>query len=177
MNVPKPEPLSDLPEFEVVFAEHSGFVWRVLTRLGVAEREAPDVCQEVFLVVHRRLSEFDAYRGSLRTWLYGICVKAASSHRRRNPTRHEAPDDMLQTLSSSAQPDADLEDRRAWQRLSAVLSEMDSAKREVFVLYELEAISMNEIALILSCPLQTAYARLHAARRRVLAAFQSEETS
>jgi RNA polymerase sigma-70 factor (ECF subfamily) len=42
------------------------------------------------------------------------------------------------------------------------------------VLYELEGLSMAEIAVSLECPLQTAYARLHAARRLVLAAFGQE---
>lgn len=176
MNAPKPEPRSGSPDFQAVFVEHGAFVWRVLTRLGVPDRDAPDVCQEVFLIVHRRLSEFDPDRGSLRTWLYGICLKVASTHRRRNPTRRDAPEELLRDLPAAAQPDLDLEARRAWQRLSLVLDEMDTAKREVFVLYELEALSMNEIAAILSCPLQTAYARLHAARRRVLSAFQDEET-
>ena len=72
--------------------------------------------------------------------------------------------------ASAAGPDADLETLRAWQRLSRVLDAMDVGKRQVFVLYELEAMPMPEISALLDCPLQTAYSRLHAARRRVAAA-------
>lgn len=160
------------PSFEAVFAEHSRFVWRLLVRLGVEERDAADVCQEAFLVVHRRLPEFEPERASLRSWLSGICVRAASEYRRRNPNRHHVADDRLEDVARGAEPDAELEARRAWAKLERVLDDMDAAKRQVFVLYELEALPMNEITAILECPAQTAYSRLHAARKLVMSAFQ-----
>jgi RNA polymerase sigma-70 factor (ECF subfamily) len=69
-------------------------------------------------------------------------------------------------------PETDLIARRAWERLARVLSAMDAPKREVFVLYELEELPMPEVAALVDCPLQTAYSRLHAARRLVLSAFE-----
>lgn len=158
------------PAFEVVFAEHSRTVWRVLVRLGVQTRDAPDVCQEVFIVVHRRLPEFDPRRGSLVSWLYGICLRAASDYRRRHPNRRESFEPLV-NLEATDRPDRELETRRAWDKLARVLDTLEGAPRQVFVLYELEGLAMNEIAELLGCPVQTAYARLHAARRRVLGAF------
>jgi RNA polymerase sigma-70 factor (ECF subfamily) len=58
--------------------------------------------------------------------------------------------------------------------LARVLDGLDSAKREVFVLYELEELAMPEVAGLVGCPLQTAYSRLHAARRIVFEAFGQE---
>jgi RNA polymerase sigma-70 factor (ECF subfamily) len=162
------------PPFEVVFADHSRFAWRLLIRMGVQERDAADVCQEVFLVVHRRLPDFDSNQGSIRAWLSGICLRAASDYRRRSPSRREVLDERLLPPALADGPEADLETRRAWQKLSNVLDDMDTAKRQVFVLFELEAIPMHEVTVILDCPLQTAYSRLHAARRLVLRAFESE---
>ncbi len=158
------------PPFEAVFAEQSRFVWRLLIRLGVEARDAADVCQEVFLVVHRRLPDFDPSQGALRTWISGICLRAASEYRRRDPSRREVLGEQPES-ASTAGPDADLEAQRAWEKLARVLDSMDAAKRQVFVLYELEAIPMPEIVVILDCPAQTAYSRLHAARRLVLSAF------
>lgn len=163
------------PPFEAVFAEQSRFVWRLLVRLGVQARDAADVCQEVFLVVHRRLPDFDPGQGAIRTWVSGICLRAASDYRRRSPSRREVLDERLESATSAAGPDTDLETLRAWQKLSRVLDAMDVAKRQVFVLYELEAIPMPEITVILDCPLQTAYSRLHAARRLVLSAFEGAD--
>ena len=78
-------------------------------------------------------------------------------------------------LAVPPEQDTALQDRRAWTKLARVLGELDAPKREAFVLYELEALPMTEVAAILECPLQTAYARLHAARRAVLAAFAGRE--
>ncbi len=162
------------PAFEAVFAEHSRTAWRLLVRLGVQPRDAQDVCQEVFIVVHRRLPDFDPRRGSLVSWLYGICLRAASDYRRRHPNRRESPEQALLNVETSDRPDRDLEARRAWHKLASVLDTLDAGQRQVFVLYELEGLPMGEIASLLDSPLQTAYARLHAARRRVLGAFTRE---
>jgi RNA polymerase sigma-70 factor (ECF subfamily) len=61
------------------------FVWRALRHLGVRRADLPDVCQEVFIVVHRRLPDFDTTKSSLSTWIYGICMRTASQYRRRSP--------------------------------------------------------------------------------------------
>jgi RNA polymerase sigma-70 factor (ECF subfamily) len=165
------------PEFDEIFAQQSAFVWRVLARLGVQSRDVPDACQEVFLVVHRRLGDFDASRSSLRSWVYGICARVASDYRRRHPNRKESSAEPLERVGVSGQQEEDLQTARAWRRLARVLDAMDAAKREVFVLYELEALPMAEVAASLDCPVQTAYARLHAARRAVFAAFAEPEPS
>jgi RNA polymerase sigma-70 factor, ECF subfamily len=165
------------PAFEAVFAEHGRLVWRLLVRLGVQARDAQDVCQEVFIVVHRRLPDFDPGRGSLVSWLYGICLRAASDYRRRHPNRRESPEQALVNVEARERPDRELEARRAWDKLARVLDTLDAPQRQVFVLYELEGLGMNEIATLLGSPVQTAYARLHSARRRILGAFTSEGTT
>jgi RNA polymerase sigma-70 factor, ECF subfamily len=167
------EPVGSL-DFKHVFVECSRFVWRVLGRLGVSERDVPDACQEVFLVVHRRLGDFDASRSSLRSWVYGICMRVASDHRRRSPSRREAMEELGDIAVLSVQ-EANVDEQRAWRKLSRVLDEMDAPRRQAFVLYDLEALPMAEVAAILECPLQTAYSRLHAARRIVLEAFRAKE--
>ena len=129
MNATQREILAP-PPFEVVFAEQSRFVWRLLVRLGVQARDAADVCQEVFLVVHRRLPEFDPGQSAIRAWVSGICLRAASEYRRRNPGRREVLGEPVQPVATAAGPDADLETQRAWATLSRVLDAMDVAKRE-----------------------------------------------
>ncbi|WP_437873491.1 RNA polymerase sigma factor [Sorangium sp. So ce363] len=61
-------PGGPVPSFEQLFFEHAPFVWRALRRLGVHEADAEDVCQEVFMIVHRRLASFEG-RSSVQTWL------------------------------------------------------------------------------------------------------------
>ncbi|CAN5793537.1 RNA polymerase sigma factor [soil metagenome] len=151
--------------------EHGQFVWRALRRLGVPDRDADDQCQEVFLVVLRKIAEFEG-RSSLRTWIYGICVRVAAAYRRRAQHREISKgDDVPEGATEHGQDDA-LERHRARAMLDRALDELDDDKRAVFVLFEIEQLSMNDVAEAVGCPLQTAYSRLHAAREKVSASLR-----
>jgi RNA polymerase sigma-70 factor (ECF subfamily) len=153
-----------------IFDEHARYVIRTLRHLGVAEADVDDVAQEVFVTVHRKLAEFEG-RSKLRTWLYAICLRVASDHRRRayivreRATEHPPIDSGERT---GDEPDTSLESRAFVQQL---LSALDDDKRAVLVLYEIEGLTMREVAEVVGCPLQTAYSRLHAARDLLQAAW------
>ena len=153
------------PSFAEVYAAHARYVWQSLRRLGVAPADLEDVCQEVFVVVHRKLAGFDG-RAQLRTWLYGITLRCASAYR-RSRARREVPTRELDTQSVAAGQIECLEKNGARAVLDAVLDTLDDEKRAVFVLYELEELPMSDVAQAVGCPLQTAYSRLHAARQKV----------
>ena len=161
------------PTVQQVFDEHARYIWRTLRHLGIPDADAPDLCQEVFLTVHRKLASFEG-RSSLRTWLYGICIRLASEHRRRPYVRNEraAAEPVVEAgVRGGQEPDTRFEQRATLQRLLALL---DEDKRTVLVLYEIEGFSMKEIAEIVQCPLQTAYSRLHAGRELMQAAVNAE---
>ena len=157
------------PSFEEIFREHGRFVWRTVIHLGVPERDAPDVSQEVFVVVHRKLGGFEG-RSKLRTWIYGICVRTASDYRRR-AVRREEPTEAPLSGDATEHPDEIVRRRQALTALHAALGRLDEDKRAVFVLFEIEQLSMREVADAVGCPVQTAYARLYAARALVTQAF------
>src|SRR5437867_3152137 len=109
-----------LPTFDAIFHECAPFVWRVVQRLGVREADLDDVCQEVFLVVHRRLETYDG-GSSVRTWVYGICLRIASDYRRRAHNRYEQPVDPLPDHGIAAVQDEAIEQQRALAWLDGVL--------------------------------------------------------
>jgi RNA polymerase sigma-70 factor (ECF subfamily) len=158
-------------DFDEIFETCSGFVWCVLAKLGVPGADVPDVCQEVFVVVHRRLGDFDG-RTSIKSWIYGICVRTASDYRRRKRSRKENSVYPVPETPVAARQDDELHHRRAAEFLESVLDEIGEDKRAVFVLYELEELTMSEVAEALGCPLQTAYSRLYTARTAVTNAFR-----
>ena len=154
------------PRFEEVFAACAPLVWRTMRRLGLREADAEDLAQEVFVVIHRKLPEFEG-RSKLTTWVYGICVRVAADHRRRAHVRRETlADAEPEPAVAPAQGEA-LARGEARALLDTVLQELDDDKRAVFVLYEIEELPMAEVAVALNTPLQTAYSRLHAARKLV----------
>jgi len=151
--------------FRELYMDHVAFVWRSLRRLGVRERDVEDAAQETFIVAHRKLASFDG--ASPRGWLFNICLRVAADHRKRAHVRREEPTDATPDASVPADQTDDLARRRDRELLQSILDELDEPRRAVVVLYELEELPMPEVASILDCPLQTAYSRLHAARKQM----------
>jgi RNA polymerase sigma-70 factor (ECF subfamily) len=157
-----------------VFAEHAPSVFRFLRWYGVREPDLDDVCQEVFIVVHRKLGTYDG-RTAIRAWLYGVCRRVASDHRRSARLAREDLVESPPDLGEPASQEAELERRAARRLLGEVLDTLDEDKRFVLVLHEIEQVPMAEIAEILGCPLQTAYSRHRAAMKHVEAAVRRRE--
>jgi RNA polymerase sigma-70 factor, ECF subfamily len=151
-----PEPIT----LESIYESEFRFVWRNLARLGVPESDIADAAQEVFLVVHRRLAEFDQ-RCKVSTWIYRICFNVASDRRRRAHVRYEIPHDQTTFEGSTPGPGTRSEDLALFDWL---LESMDMEQRVVFVLFEVEGYAGPEIAEMMDCPLPTVYSRLRLAR-------------
>jgi RNA polymerase sigma-70 factor, ECF subfamily len=150
--------------FAEVYEEHFDFVWRSARRLGVSALHVDDVVQEVFLVVHRRLHEFEA-RSSLKTWLFAITRRVVGDYRRSARRKPSEPIGNFEPEAhANSAADAQLERNEDTRLLYSLLDELEPEKREVFVLAELEQISGPEIAAALGENLNTVYARLRAAR-------------
>ncbi len=163
-------------EFDHLYRENVRFVWRSLRHLGVREADLEDQCHEVFLIVGRKWKEFQG-RSTVRTWVYGICIRTASDYRRRAYVRREQPTEEVPDAELPAGQDTNLERSRLRKKLLALLDELDPLKREVFVLYEIEELPMKEVAIAVGCPLQTAYSRLHAARKQLAEALRPSEAA
>jgi RNA polymerase sigma-70 factor (ECF subfamily) len=159
---------STAPDFRSIFESYGTFVTRALRQLEVPSADRHDLRQEIFVIVHRRLHEYDG-RAPLRSWIYGICVRMASTYRRSARVRREqaceSPEPALSPSHDAVNHDLGLDSRRAFAHAEALLAKLDDEKRRVFVLYEIEGLSMTEVAEEVGCPLQTAYSRLHAARK------------
>jgi RNA polymerase sigma-70 factor (ECF subfamily) len=164
-----------------VHQRHADFVWLTLQRLGVRDGDLEDLLQEVFVVVHRRLASFD---GSSRvtTWLFGICLRVVAGYRRRAHRRREqnfadVPD---QPADEESGPEHAAATRQAQARLREVLDSMDLDQRALFVMFELDELTCEQIAEMLSIPVGTVYSRLHAARkafRRALTRLEARQAS
>lgn len=161
-------------DFDAVYTAHFAFVWRSLRRLGVREAHLDDAAQEVFVVVHRRLGDFEG-RSTLRTWLFGIALRVAQEHRRwlRRKDPHEALPDVV--ADPGPGPLDALERREAAAVLDQLLDAIPEERRAVFIAVELEQLSAPEASEALRVPVNTVYSRLRVAREeftRALARYQ-----
>jgi RNA polymerase sigma-70 factor (ECF subfamily) len=154
----------DVPSFEAVYDTYFPFVWRSVRLLGVPASLVDDVVQEVFLVVHRRLGDFEA-RSTLKTWLYGIALRVARAHRERDRRQQARTVNIKQACAAEAPgPDERAASAEGAFLVQIVLDGLDDPQREVFVLAELEELSVPEIARALNVKLNTVYSRLRLAR-------------
>jgi RNA polymerase sigma-70 factor (ECF subfamily) len=164
------ETVSERPSTRELFKAHAGFVLRLVRHLGVGASDAEDVTQEVFMIAHGRLALLRS-DASPRNWLFGIARRLAANHVRKSKRRRDVPLEDRDAVEQGT-PATELQLTRDRTLLLQALDQLDAAKREVFVLFELESLAMQEVADMLGCPLHTAYSRLYAARsivqRRVL---------
>ncbi|HEV8548903.1 MAG TPA: sigma-70 family RNA polymerase sigma factor [Polyangiaceae bacterium] len=149
-----------------VYREHADFVFRSLQHLGVRDADLEDLLQEVFVVVHRKLAGFDG-RSRLSTWLFGICLRVASRHRRRAFFRFERPGEAMPERADPNTPEERVSELRRGRVLEQALGRLSLEQRAVFVLFELEGRPCQEIAELVASPLGTVYSRLHHARREI----------
>lgn len=155
------------PTFPEVYRTHFPFVWRTLGRLGVREADLLDVTQNVFLVVHRQLAGFEG-RSKLTTWLFSICRRVARDYLRSAPIRREVLVDVRNLLSlpaaSTDSPLRRLDSDELGRMLEAILDRLPEKLRVVFVLFEMEEMSGEDIAHLLEIPVGTVRSRLRLAR-------------
>ena len=171
--VPAPVPGvgTELSDFDALYDDYADFVWRNARRLGVAPAALDDVTQDVFLVAHRRLGELSRPE-SLRAWIFSIVIRVVRDYRRtlrrKDPQQRSAaplldPDQLPDTRAANPQAAAERTD--AVRMLYSMLNELDDAKREVFVLAELEEMTELEISQALGENANTVHSRLRAARK------------
>lgn len=156
-----------------LFAEHADFVWRSLRRLGVPAADVDDALQEVFLVVHRRLPEYED-RGLMRAWLFSI-GRQISSHYHRGVRRAEERHRGVTVSAISRDPEEALERREAERFVGEFLEGLDESRRLVFYLSDIEGLTAPEIASALDVNLNTVYGRLRQARSRFEDALAARE--
>ncbi|MBS2017443.1 MAG: sigma-70 family RNA polymerase sigma factor [Deltaproteobacteria bacterium] len=148
-----------------MFETHYDAVWRTLCRLGVPDADVDDAAQKVFLVGASRLD--DITRGEEGRYLYGVALRVASEARRRSPSRRETHDEQWLEALADETPSAEdaLLAHEARSAIDEVLAEMPDDQREVFVLVEIEELTLPVVAELTNAPLGTATSRLRRARQ------------
>lgn len=150
------------PRFETLYRDHYPFVWKSVRRLGIPESEVDDVVQDVFVVVHRRVADFEG-RSSIRTWLFAIAYRVVRDRRRSHAARIER-EGQLEPPRPPTEPDQRVARHQAVVALDDLLAELDDDQRATFVMAEVLHMSAPEIAKLTEVKLNTVYSRLRRGR-------------
>jgi RNA polymerase sigma-70 factor, ECF subfamily len=173
----------DVADFDDIYERTVDYVWNIVCRMGVPPSDAEDVVQEVFVAVHRRLCKFEG-RAQLKTWVFSIAVHFVQhyfrTHVRKPGDRATAKGTEIHALADQREngPASEVERMERYDALDRVLARLDEPKRLVFVLAELEQMTLSEIGEIVGTNANTVATRLRAARQafeKALARFQARE--
>jgi RNA polymerase sigma-70 factor, ECF subfamily len=162
------------PGLREIFDAHHEFVYRSARRLGVPLTIVDDVVQETFIVAGRKLAEFEG-RSSIKTWLFGITMRVAHTHRRGEARRQQRAAVVAEGAAALHDPYAQ---REAADLLHRLLDELDDERRAAFVLADCEGMTAVEIAEGLGVNVNTIYSRIRSARKQIeeaLARLQARE--
>ena len=156
-------PAAEQARLALLVSEQFGFVWRLLRRIGVAESDADDAAQQVFITASQRLH--DIREGSERAFLFSTALHVGARTRRsRARKREDFGVELDEQVDSAPSLDELVDRRRAREMLDAMLEEMPVELRVVFVLYEIEQLTSIEIAELTEVPVGTVASRLRRAR-------------
>ena len=162
-----PSEAAERPGFEAIYDAWFEHVSRWLLALGAPAADNEDLAQEVFLVVRRRLPDFD--HRNIAGWLFRIASRQIAAHKRRRWFKSVLLGQREGELEGLSQDDggpaAALEKKEQQRTLARVLEGMNDKRRTTFMLFEIEGYSGEEIASIQGIPVATVWTRLHHARK------------
>jgi len=152
------------PDLTELFRTHVSYVVHTLRRLGVRSADLEDVAHDVFLVVHRKWSDYDRGR-PIKPWLFGIAMRVALGYRRRAGHQREIlGEDLERAVADAVTAEASLEQERRRRLVHTGLEAVHESRKDVFVLHDLDGVAMPDIVATLGIPLNTGYSRLRLAR-------------
>lgn len=170
----------DQKAFELLVIKYQRRIQRLIGRMVRDVDLIEDIAQETFIRAYRALAQF---RGEAQfyTWLYRIAVntaKKALMDLKRNPTVSEnsfksGDDDetsqLENELTSSETPEAVLASKEIAEMVNAAMDALPEELRQAITLREIEGLSYEEIAEVMSCPIGTVRSRIFRAREAISA--------
>lgn len=184
MVAPEKQPISiealqrgDRAEFARLVDETSPHIYRLALRMLLNPQDAEDVLQETYLKAMRALPNFEG-RSSLTTWLYRIAVnEALMLMRRRRPEvslsapgdngEEEEPAEDLQIVDWGHLPESELLSGEVRRHIGEAVERLPQTLRVVFLLRDVEGLSIEETAAALDISQAAVKTRLLRARLRL----------
>lgn len=163
-DAPSVDDAPEVPDLSSIFEKHVDHVGNSLRRLGVREGDVPDLVQEVFVVLHAILPDYDPTR-PMWPWIFGVVYRVAAAHRRK-ASREILDDGKIanRQIDSSANLDEAMRRGEDQRLVLEALSHVELHRRAVFVMADIDGVPVPEIAEALGIRLNTAYSRLRLAR-------------
>lgn len=151
-------------QFATMLVLHFPRAWRVARRLGLEPAQAEEAAQEAFIVLLQKLDEIEPGK-ELAFLLSAVAHVCRNMRRKASFTRELAVDPgQFDCQATPVTIEGLVEQKHARELVDEILARMSEPLRVVFVLYELEQLTLLEISEALEIPQGTAGSRLRLAR-------------
>jgi len=161
--------------FTLLYRRHQAAMYRFALRMTGNTWGAEEIVQDVFMTLMRDPKKYDASRGTLGAFLYGVARNRIMKHLERLPReipleeKNEDGTGFGIVLQDASTPAMWLEKRERMQQVRVAVQELPVEFREAVVLCELEEMSYEEAAQMAGCPIGTIRSRLHRGRALLMA--------
>ena len=158
--------LSDVSEFDALFAEHYGRLVRTLTLIAGDQETAADAVQEAFVKAHlrwRRISRYDDPIG----WVRRVAINQIRDDHRRHARKNRALRRLAMREATVAEP-AEVDE------FGRLLAALPTQQRAATALFYVDGLSIAEIAAALGIAEGSVKSHLHDARRRLKPLLEGE---
>lgn len=159
--------------FTELYSRHQACLYRYALRMTGSPWSAEEIVQDVFMTLIRQPQKYDADKGEVGAFLFGITRNRVMKHLERSPRELSLDDDSESAL---AKEPADLLTPAVWAERRELVAQVRHAVlslppefREAIVLCELEELSYEEAAAKSGCPIGTIRSRLHRGRALLMA--------
>ncbi|HVS87579.1 MAG TPA: sigma-70 family RNA polymerase sigma factor [Candidatus Acidoferrum sp.] len=165
----------DEEAFTFLYRRHQAALHRFALRMNGSAWAAEEIVQDVFMTLMREPKKFDATRGTLGAYLFGIARNRVMKYGERAPRevsleeKHEDGSGRGMVLQDAFTPATWTEQKERLEQVRAAVLELPAEFRETVVLCELEELSYEEAAQLIGCPVGTIRSRLHRGRALLLA--------
>ena len=165
----------DEEAFTLLYRRHQGALYRFALRMSGSAWAAEEIVQDVFMTLMRDPRKYDATRGSLGGFLYGVTRNRVLKHLERLPRevsleeKSESGADLGTVLRDGLTPAIQAEKRERAKQVWAAVLDLPAEFREAVILCELEERSYEEAAQRIGCPIGTIRSRLHRGRALLMA--------
>lgn len=161
----------DISAFNAIYRAYFGFVSNVSYRIVTRKEDAQEVCQEVFIVIYRKLSTFRR-ESSLKTWIYRITINCALKYAQKKSKERKGMvefDEMKMPFTSNENIRAKIYFKENETVVKQLLNRLNLEQRACIVLRTIEGLSYKEIAETLKIPINTVRSRIKRARMAMIA--------
>jgi RNA polymerase sigma-70 factor, ECF subfamily len=165
--------MTDPESFTALYRQNSSGIYRFALHMSGSETVAEEVTQEVFLLLIDNPRSYNAARGEIGPFLYGVArnlVKRHLEHGRRQQYFDDGEEEALFTVA--VDPLGDLTQQENLLALKEAVAALPPKYREVVVMCDLQELSYEAAAKAIDCAVGTVRSRLHRARALLMSKMQ-----